>query len=84
MDKFNSDRVEIAFESWGEGPPVLLIHGFASNRFVNWRDTGWVKTLTEAGFRAIALDNRGHGESEKLHDPARYHLAEMVGDARRL
>jgi pimeloyl-ACP methyl ester carboxylesterase len=84
MDKFNSAGVEIALESWGEGPAILLIHGFASNRFVNWRDTGWVKTLTEAGFRAIALDNRGHGESEKLYEPARYVLPEMAEDARRL
>jgi len=84
MDKFNSDGVEIAFESWGEGPAVLLIHGFASNRFVNWRDTGWVKTLVGAGFRVIALDNRGHGESEKLYDPDRYMLADMAEDGRRL
>ncbi len=84
MQKFNSDGVEIAYEVWGEGPPVLLIHGFASNAFVNWRDTHWVKVLTEAGHRVIALDNRGHGQSEKLYDSALYSAAIMAEDARRL
>lgn len=84
MQKFNSDGVEIAYEVWGEGPPVLLIHGFASNAFVNWRDTHWVKVLTEAGHKVIALDNRGHGQSEKLYDSALYSAAIMAEDARRL
>jgi pimeloyl-ACP methyl ester carboxylesterase len=84
MQKFNSDGVEIAFEVWGEGPPVLLIHGFASNAFVNWRDTHWVKVLTEAGHQVIAIDNRGHGQSEKLYDPELYSSPIMAEDACRL
>lgn len=84
MHKFNSAGVEIAYETWGEGPPVLLIHGFASNIYVNWRDTGWVKTLTEAGYRVIAFDNRGHGESDKLYDSSQYSAPMMADDARRL
>ncbi len=84
MHKFNSDGVEIAYDHWGEGPPVLLIHGFASNRNVNWVDTGWVKALTEAGHRVIAFDNRGHGDSEKLYDKSRYLAPMMAEDARRL
>jgi len=84
MQKFNSAGVEIAYEVWGQGPPILLIHGFASNRFVNWRDTGWVKVLTEAGYQVIALDNRGHGESEKLYGSAQYSAPMMADDARRL
>jgi pimeloyl-ACP methyl ester carboxylesterase len=84
MQKFNSDGVEIAYEVWGEGAPVLLIHGFASNSFVNWRDTYWVKVLTEAGHQVIAIDNRGHGQSEKLYDPALYSAPIMAEDARRL
>ena len=83
-EKFNSDGVEIAYEQWGEGKPILLIHGFASNRNVNWVDTGWVKALTGAGHRVIAFDNRGHGESEKLYDKARYLAPMMAEDARRL
>ncbi len=83
-EKFNSDGVEIVYEQWGEGPPILLIHGFASNRNVNWVDTGWVKALTGAGHRVIAFDNRGHGDSEKLYDKACYLAPMMAEDARRL
>lgn len=84
MHKFNSDSVEIAFDDVGQGEPVLLIHGFASNGRVNWVDTGWVKTLADGGFRVITMDNRGHGESEKLYNPDLYSAAEMAEDARRL
>ncbi len=84
MHSFNSDGVEIAYEDRGQGPPILLIHGFASNGRVNWEDTGWVKTLLNAGRRVIAIDNRGHGESEKLYDPALYPAPEMAEDACRL
>ncbi len=77
----NFGDVEIAYLDEGEGPVVLLIHGFASKASVNWVFTGWVKTLTDAGYRVIALDNRGHGESTKFHDPARYEPDLMAGDA---
>lgn len=84
MQKFNSDGVEIAFIDDGEGEPVLLIHGFASNLRVNWVSTGWTKYLLEAGFRVVAFDHRGHGESEKLYDQAQYSAPLMAGDAARL
>jgi pimeloyl-ACP methyl ester carboxylesterase len=84
MQKFNSDGVEIAFDVWGGGPPILLIHGFASNMEVNWVATGWVKTLVGAGRQVIAIDNRGHGQSEKLYDSAMYSAPIMADDAARL
>lgn len=84
MQTFSSDGVEIAYLDEGVGPPILLIHGFASNAATNWVDTGWVKHLNRNGFRVIALDNRGHGSSQKLYDPARYTTALMAEDARRL
>ncbi len=84
MQKFNSDGVEIAFDVWGEGPPILLIHGFASNGQVNWVATGWVKTLVAAGRQVIIIDNRGHGQSEKLYDSAMYSAPIMADDAARL
>jgi pimeloyl-ACP methyl ester carboxylesterase len=62
----------------------VLVHGFASNRQTNWVLPGWVTTLTRAGRRVIALDNRGHGESIKLYDPAEYHSAIMAEDVRAL
>lgn len=88
MDSFDSDGVRIAYldvpAPGGAGDAVLLIHGFASNHAVNWVNTLWVRTLTQAGYRTIALDNRGHGESGKLYDPARYGAEDMAGDAVRL
>lgn len=84
MPSFRSDIVDIAYEVAGEGKPVLLIHGFASNARVNWWDTGWVKVLTEAGYQVITFDNRGHGSSGKLYDVAAYPAPEMAEDARRL
>jgi pimeloyl-ACP methyl ester carboxylesterase len=84
MQKFNSAGVEIAFEDEGQGAPVLLIHGFASNRRVNWQATGWTKTLLDAGYRVISFDNRGHGESQKLYDPQQYSASIMADDAARL
>ena len=75
MPTFQSDGLTLAHESTGEGPPVLCIHGFASSGKVNWIDTGWVETLVGAGYRAITLDNRGHGASEKPYDPGRRDFA---------
>jgi pimeloyl-ACP methyl ester carboxylesterase len=84
MPRFVHDDVEIAFLDEGEGEPIVLIHGFASNKEVNWVYPGWVTTLRRAGRRVIALDNRGHGESTKLYDPAAYHSAIMAEDVRAL
>src|SRR5690348_10463084 len=75
MPRFTHDGVEIAFLDEGEGEPIVLVHGFASNKEVNWVFPGWVTTLTRAGRRVIALDNRGHGESTKLYEPAAYRSA---------
>lgn len=88
MQTFSSDGVQIAYidiePEAGSAEPILLIHGFASNHAVNWVNTLWVQTLTRAGRRVIALDNRGHGQSEKLYDPAAYDSFTMARDARNL
>lgn len=84
MQSFDSDGVRIAYMDEGEGEPILLIHGFASNIAANWVDPQWVRTLTKAGRRVIAFDNRGHGQSEKLYEPERYGAPEMAEDAVRL
>jgi pimeloyl-ACP methyl ester carboxylesterase len=84
MTQFSHDGVEIAFLDEGEGDPVVLVHGFASNKEVNWVATAWVSALTRAGRRVIALDDRGHGQSAKLYDPADYHSAIMAEDVRAL
>lgn len=84
MQSFDSDGVQIAYLDEGAGEPILLIHGFASNAATNWVDPQWVRTLTQDRRRVIALDNRGHGQSDKLYDPARYGAPEMADDAIRL
>ncbi|ACB94574.1 alpha/beta fold hydrolase [Beijerinckia indica] len=86
MQEFSARGVRIAFIDEApvvadRGEPILLIHGFASTHAINWVFPQWVKTLTEAGRRVIAFDNRGHGRSEKFYDPAAYHIKEMCGDA---
>jgi pimeloyl-ACP methyl ester carboxylesterase len=84
MASFKNGNVEIAYLDEGaENPnaePIVLVHGFASTKEVNWVNPSWVTTLTRAGRRVIALDDRGHGGSSKLTDPAEYHSAKMAGD----
>ena len=84
MPTFLSDGVSLAYDVFGAGRPILLIHGFASTVEINWVSTGWVETLVGAGYRVIALDNRGHGKSQKLYDPNLYFAHEMAADAARL
>jgi pimeloyl-ACP methyl ester carboxylesterase len=83
-EAFDSDGFRIAFDDVGEGPPVVLIHGFISDRVTNWRRPGWYRALREAGRRVIALDCRGHGESGKSTDPDDYGPEVMAGDVVRL
>ncbi len=75
-----SDGIRIAYERQGEGPPVVLVHGFGSSKEQNWKSTGWYGSLTEAGYSVLAMDNRGHGESDKPHDPLLYHHDRMAQD----
>src|SRR6202167_1421667 len=84
MPQFTHDGVDIAYLDEGSGEPIVLVHGFASNKEVNWASPGWVTALTRAGRRVIALDDRGHGASAKLYDPAAYHSAIMAEDVRAL
>ncbi|HAM02981.1 MAG TPA: alpha/beta hydrolase [Acidimicrobiaceae bacterium] len=75
------DGVEIDYQVAGEGPAVLLMHGFASSASVNWVRPGVVDALVRAGFTAVAYDARGHGRSGKPHDPAAYADNALVRDA---
>lgn len=81
MQFFHNDGLKLAYLDEGEGEPILLVHGFASSAFYNWVQPGWVPTLTAAGYRTIAIDNRGHGQSDKPHDKSVYTPTLMAGDA---
>lgn len=80
MLSFQRDNLEIAYLDEGEGEPIVLVHGFASNKEINWVLPGWTAALKSAGRRVIALDNRGHGRSSKPHDAAAYSVQQMAGD----
>jgi pimeloyl-ACP methyl ester carboxylesterase len=80
MPSFHHGDVEIAYLDEGEGDPILLVHGFASSKNVNWIYPTWVSELKKDGRRVIALDNRGHGESAKLYDSAQYEISIMASD----
>jgi pimeloyl-ACP methyl ester carboxylesterase len=77
----SKDGVRVAYDVVGDGAPVLLIHGFAASRVQNWKNPGWYETLTGAGYQVIAMDCRGHGESDKPHEPAAYDHDFMAADA---
>lgn len=78
----SAEGYRIATYSWGEddAPTVLCVHGFASSTKDNWVSTGWVRDLLRAGYRVLALDQRGHGASDKPHDAHDYTLTALVGD----
>jgi pimeloyl-ACP methyl ester carboxylesterase len=80
MPSFHNGAVEIAYLDEGEGDPIILVHGFASSKNVNWVYPAWVSELKKNGRRVIAFDNRGHGESGKLYDAAEYDIGIMAGD----
>lgn len=83
---FDSAGTRLHYEMHGpdHGAPLVAVHGFASDYQLNWVGTRWQETLSNAGFRVIGLDCRGHGHSDKPHDPAAYSMDTMAGDVVRL
>lgn len=83
---FDSAGTRLHYEMHGpdHGAPLVAVHGFASDYQLNWVGPRWQETLSNAGFRVIGLDCRGHGHSDKPHDPAAYSMDTMAGDVVRL
>jgi len=83
---FDSDGIRLHYEVNGpeRGTTLVAVHGFASDYRLNWVGSRWQETLTNAGFRVIGLDCRGHGHSDKPHDEAAYAVETMAGDVVRL
>lgn len=68
-------------EQTSDLPPVILLHGFTASAAANWLDTGWIAALTQLGRRVIAIDARGHGESDKPYDSSYYPSNVMMQDS---
>jgi pimeloyl-ACP methyl ester carboxylesterase len=79
-----ADGITLAYECHGEGPAIVMVHGFGSSRVQNWKSTGWFGGLTAAGFSILAMDCRGHGDSGKPHDPESYGHDRMADDVVRV
>jgi len=84
MLSFTHDGLALAFDdiapAGGHERTIVLVHGFSSNRHEGWRRTGWYAAFERRRMRCIALDLRGHGESDKPHDVALYGREAMAGD----
>ncbi len=66
-----SDSVKIHYLEMGQGSPVVLVHGYTGSAHGNWFLNGVADALAK-NHRVVAIDCRGHGQSEKPHDPAKY------------
>jgi len=78
MPYVDNGGVRIHYELEGDGPPLILQHGFTSS-LQNWYAHGYVEGLQSA-YRLILIDARGHGLSDKPHDSAAYDLKLRVSD----
>jgi pimeloyl-ACP methyl ester carboxylesterase len=78
MPYADNGSVRIHYQVEGEGPPLVLQHGFTES-LVDWYEAGYVKAL-RPDYRLILLDARGHGASDKPHDPDAYALNRRVAD----
>jgi len=78
--RFVRDGYSLHYETHGEGRPVVLLHGITVSFAGNFGAWGWVEALGARGFQVIGLDFRGHGASDKPHDPAAYGTEALAGD----
>jgi pimeloyl-ACP methyl ester carboxylesterase len=72
-----ANGIRLAIAEQGIGPLVLLCHGFPESWY-SWRHQ--LKALAEAGYRAVAPDMRGYGDSDRPEQIERYTLFHLVGD----
>lgn len=72
-----TNGIRMHFAECGAGPLVLLCHGFPESWY-SWRHQ--LQALTEAGFRAVAPDMRGYGQTDRPEAIEQYTLLHLVGD----
>lgn len=77
----DGSSLSVTVEGPVDGPVVIAAHGFASSGHANWRAAGWSRALTAEGYRLLTYDQRGHGDSDKPHDPGSYAPGILRSDA---
>jgi pimeloyl-ACP methyl ester carboxylesterase len=77
-----SDGVRLAYEIEGHGPPLLLHLGAGCDSGL-WRAAGYVEPLSRS-YSCVLFDHRGHGESDRPHGAAAYHLDRLTADVAEL
>jgi pimeloyl-ACP methyl ester carboxylesterase len=81
VDRFTTfDGISLSYQQEGDGPAIVLLHGFTSSTEGNWRQPGIWQALVDEGRCVIGLDARGHGRSDKPHDPRAYENSALVRD----
>lgn len=83
MAQFTSDGLSLAYDAFGPQDAknaIVLLHGFSANRIENFKRMGWYEAIAAKGLRGLAFDQRGHGESDKPHDAAKYDREAMAKD----
>lgn len=78
MPYANNEGIRIHYQIEGEGPPLVLQH-WSLATLECWYDYGYVSALG-SDYQLILLDARGHGASDKPHEPEAYGLEQRVGD----
>jgi len=73
----DSEGTRIHYLDWGSGEPILLIHGLTLDIEIGWLQPGIAATLLNMGYRVVAYDSRGHGKSDRAHDPGSYGPVEI-------
>ncbi|MCH2169173.1 alpha/beta hydrolase [Myxococcota bacterium] len=80
MPTLESNGVELHWQQFGQGSPVILVHGFGESAERMWVETGFAEALVQAGHRPIVFDLRGHGKSDKPREAGAYHIDLLTQD----
>jgi pimeloyl-ACP methyl ester carboxylesterase len=80
MPSVLSQGARIAFETAGSGPPLLMLHALRASSAITWQIPGWVELLSQSR-QLVLVDHRGHGLSDKPHDPRAYSREILANDA---
>ena len=78
MPLIKNQDIHIFYEVVGQGQPLVMLHGFAGNS-KDWKRNGYVEKLSD-DYQLILIDERGHGLSDKPHDPAAYKIEKRTSD----